>query len=329
MLPALQSRSRPGFTSKTIDDVDAMPAAVADGIELEYVTFEPKHFSVRWTVARRPPFVVQFGRADVAVVRRLRAPAGRCVFLVPLFLPSSPRWNGNIIEGDEMVVCWPGTETSAIDPPRTEFAAVSVELDVAAFLVEEGPRALERRDRSHVVQLQAVGAADLRQRLVKVLRFPGLSESAADLFDSLAEGLRSARPSEDAARPTAHTDVVRRAEDYVERNSGRPVSVARLSTIAGVSERSLRNAFYNVYMTGPKRYLKVCQLHRVRHSLRAPSHDGVTVTDVATLHGFFELGRFAGEYRAFFGETPSQTLNRAKCIFGANPQEKALFAQAH
>jgi transcriptional regulator GlxA family with amidase domain len=37
----------------------------------------------------------------------------------------------------------------------------------------------------------------------------------------------------------------------------------------------------------------------------------VTITDVATEHGFSEFGRFAGIYRGAFGETPSQTLRGA------------------
>jgi AraC family ethanolamine operon transcriptional activator len=36
------------------------------------------------------------------------------------------------------------------------------------------------------------------------------------------------------------------------------------------------------------------------------------VTSVATQHGFYELGRFAGEYRALFGEAPSETLHKAR-----------------
>jgi transcriptional regulator GlxA family with amidase domain len=41
-----------------------------------------------------------------------------------------------------------------------------------------------------------------------------------------------------------------------------------------------------------------------------PSRD--TVADIAMRYGFWELGRFAGVYRARYGETPSATLRGRK-----------------
>jgi AraC-like DNA-binding protein len=134
----------------------------------------------------------------------------------------------------------------------------------------------------------------------------GLSRA---IIDRLRVAVRAAQP------PTtvrSRIGVVCQAEDFVSGHCWEKVSVSRLSTIVGVSERSLRNAFHDVYATGPKRYLMIRQLHRVRQALRAPGDIGRTVTDVATLHGFFELGRFAGDYKALFGEGPSQTLSRAR-----------------
>jgi len=45
----------------------------------------------------------------------------------------------------------------------------------------------------------------------------------------------------------------------------------------------------------------------------------VNVAEVARRFGFAELGRFAGTYRATFGETPSTTLQRTPGTRFANP----------
>ena len=53
------------------------------------------------------------------------------------------------------------------------------------------------------------------------------------------------------------------------------------------------------------------RLSQARRALLSADVSFTTVTEVATLFGFVELGRFSDEYRKLFGESPSQTLQRA------------------
>jgi len=54
------------------------------------------------------------------------------------------------------------------------------------------------------------------------------------------------------------------------------------------------------------------RLDCVRKALRESGTSPTTVTDVATGHGFYELGRFAVTYKQAFGESPSATLRGSR-----------------
>jgi AraC family transcriptional regulator, ethanolamine operon transcriptional activator len=89
-----------------------------------------------------------------------------------------------------------------------------------------------------------------------------------------------------------------------------PITIAGLSQAVGVSERTLRYAFASVYRESPKQHFLRERLAAVRRALDAPATATATVTSIATDHGFFELGRFAAQYKAAFAEYPSETLRR-------------------
>jgi AraC-like DNA-binding protein len=105
--------------------------------------------------------------------------------------------------------------------------------------------------------------------------------------------------------------VVERAEAYIRAHLDSPIPLSRLCRVAGVSERGLRNAFYEVHGMGPKRWIVAERLQEVQVALRKPRGFGITVTSVATDHGFYQLGKFAAIYKKTFGETPSTTLHSA------------------
>jgi transcriptional regulator GlxA family with amidase domain len=108
----------------------------------------------------------------------------------------------------------------------------------------------------------------------------------------------------------SRAELVARVHDFVHDNLGEPVTVAELSRLAGVSERTLRAAFHDVLGLSPKQYVIAQRLRAAREALCAADPQTTTVTDVAMTYGFFELGRFAGRYRHVFGEAPSRTLRQ-------------------
>ena len=110
------------------------------------------------------------------------------------------------------------------------------------------------------------------------------------------------------SRLPSRKKIVEHAEQLLRNRAARPLPIARLSQLVGVSERGLRNAFNDVRGMSPKRCAIRDRLNDVRRALCDPPATRATVTDIATEHGFLELGRFAGLYKAAFGETPSATL---------------------
>jgi AraC-like DNA-binding protein len=104
--------------------------------------------------------------------------------------------------------------------------------------------------------------------------------------------------------------VIVRFEEFLEANSDRPLCLAEICAAISVAERTLRSACEKHLGVSPTRFLTLRRMHLVRRALQAADANGASVTRIAMDHGFWELGRFSGAYRALFGETPSETLRR-------------------
>jgi AraC family ethanolamine operon transcriptional activator len=125
----------------------------------------------------------------------------------------------------------------------------------------------------------------------------------------------------DGALPESYSRrraAVRRVEEYLDAHERALPSIADLCAVAEVSERTLEYAFREQISLAPARYLRLRRLNGVRRDLRAVRPGDAKVTEVAMRWGFWQLGRFASEYRAVFGELPSETRAALRAQRGAS-----------
>ena len=107
-----------------------------------------------------------------------------------------------------------------------------------------------------------------------------------------------------------HARIMIRFEEVLAEHFSRPLSMPELCELIVVSDRTLRSCCAEFLGMSPIQYVLLRRLKEVRRALRDADPDTVNVADVAHRFGFAQLGRFAGRYRAIFGETPSTTLQR-------------------
>ena len=98
--------------------------------------------------------------------------------------------------------------------------------------------------------------------------------------------------------------------DFIEMNADEPLTPNELARAGNMSVRTLHASFQRCFGLSPMAYVRKIRLEHVRAELVANRDPHLQVTEVASRWGFFHLGRFAQQYRARYGESPSDTLRR-------------------
>jgi AraC-like DNA-binding protein len=139
---------------------------------------------------------------------------------------------------------------------------------------------------------------------------PALRQLQCDLVEPFLWGYMFGKREAHERHPLAGTAIVRSVEGWVDGQSPETIHLSDLCRALRLSRRTLQRAFTETLGMGPARYLTLRRLAAVRATLRESDPAATTVTETAIRHGFWELGRFARDYRRLFGEHPSQTLAR-------------------
>ncbi|HVZ45746.1 MAG TPA: helix-turn-helix domain-containing protein [Ramlibacter sp.] len=104
----------------------------------------------------------------------------------------------------------------------------------------------------------------------------------------------------------AAAKLVKRCQDIAMAQAA-PLQIEDLCRRLHTSRRTLQASFNMVAGTTPLAYLRNLRLNAARRRLMSSPAREVNVSQAAGEAGFDHFGRFAGDYKALFGEAPSTT----------------------
>jgi len=134
----------------------------------------------------------------------------------------------------------------------------------------------------------------------------------AELIAAFLGAIRSSWPAKlpRATRTGGRLRRLGQACDFLAAHAREPIQLSDLCAELGLTGRGVEQLFRDLLGLSPIAYLRHLRLHGARRALRdAPATSG-SVKRVALEWGFWHLGRFASQYRALFGESPSTTIAR-------------------
>jgi AraC-like DNA-binding protein len=286
------------------------------------------------TVTARGRFAAQLIRIDlhrlwmqrlsenVARIKHTDGRGGRAVIAFPTHPDTSQSWNGIELHPSSIIRHREGGGYYQRSTVAASYAAMSLPLaDIAsvgaalagcdltpprdAQIITPPPAAMAKLQRLHA------SAGQLADTAPEVIAQP---EAARGLEQALVEAmvgcLAAGDTFEERAAQRRHRLIMRRFHQVIEERSEQPLYVPEICKAIGVAGRTLRLCCQEQLGTSPKHYLMVRRMHLARRDLSRSNTGATTVTEIASRHGFWQFGQFAGVYRSLFGELPSATLAR-------------------
>jgi AraC-like DNA-binding protein len=231
-------------------------------------------------------------------------------------------WSGVEMQADHIIRLSEGDEAHQFSSGPARFAAMSLPVEEIASVgatmagcdltpprnnvpVTAPPAAMAKLQRLHAA------AGHLAENAPEIIANPDAARGLEQvLIEAMVACLGKGEAREDSVAQRQHELIMRRFRRVVEESPDQPLYILEICKAIGVAGRTLRVCCQEQLGMGPKSYLLLRRLDLVRRALREAAPDATTVTKIATRYGFWELGRFAGEYRTRFGESPSVTLRR-------------------
>ncbi|MGC4874807.1 AraC family transcriptional regulator [Micromonospora sp. DT43] len=198
---------------------------------------------------------------------------------------------------DPRIVTEAATERTGIDPADFRFEAMTpVTKELGRYWYNTA---------THLYRLFTGPPEPLRSPLVVRAAIDLAASAALAAFPNSAMTM-SHRPG---AGPVP-AGPVRRAVSFIETHAAEAITTTQIADAARITPRALQAAFRRHLNTTPTAYLRRTRIDRAHQDLLAADPTrGDTVAATARRWGYLHAGRFAADYRAAHGRSPSDTLH--------------------
>jgi AraC-like DNA-binding protein len=312
----------PGCGTRTYLDPERYEASLRQA-RIELVITSRGEFKAHITWAELPHSQLLRCEEDVPRIGYLSLAPQLAVVAFPTGSGPLPVWGGLEVQAGDIVFhsrgerqhqwtrgpsCW---ALMALDPTQLEtygraLSRKPLSPPPQGQVLRASPRNAARLRRLHA---QACRLAETKP---KILAHPEVARAIEQgLIQALVTCLTAAKVQEGGTAKRHHARIMARFEEVLAAHLSRPLHMSDLCELIGVTDRTLRSCCAEFLGISPSRYVLLRRLKQVRVALRDADPDIANVAELARRHGFTELGRFAGAYRAAFGEAPSTTLRRA------------------
>ena len=133
------------------------------------------------------------------------------------------------------------------------------------------------------------------------------------VFETLCELFNGATDARQAVGSASASFIVAQCHRMVAGSADSPPSVEELCLRLRTSRRTLQNSFRQVADATPVHYLRCVRLNAVRRQLMSIPAPDLNIAQAAADRGFNHLSHFARQYKALFGELPSETQRGRTC----------------
>ena len=250
-------------------------------------------------------------------------PSDTVLILFSIGKTTAPVCGGIAINSGELVALRPGTRCHARTGAACRWGMISLQADqlisYGAALTGAGfslsrlaqhwrPRFLAGNNLRSLHAAAIRMAAKCPQTLRSTDAVHGLQQQ---LLHAVVECLSEGSANGDIPADCRDQNIMIRFEQLLQSEQRKEASMAEICEMLHVSDRHLRRLCAQHLAMSPRSYDRLRRMSLARRHLRRSRPGSIAVSAVARLYGFRDPGRFAINYSATFGESPSETLRGA------------------